>query len=348
VVNPLLSSLFNLRAHLNSPKCVAIVIDAATRITPAEYLRCLRPWTPRVSVAAAVEIDRPSLPAALSSLPWQDIDASVAVTGDPDFARAVQQVTDRCQKLAVDSRVAADGSRELALFQEVLHHDYELGGFNEWTSGDSQFGASVLRSISLTHCRLRYPQYMDARLQALRANVSRPVEALDIGCGALSRLRWGALQGLMTVTGVDPLLDMYAVVRERHGLNTLPHVACARDVIAPAELVHRQLPAASIDFAYCANALDHTENPVSVIESLATVIRPGGFLAIEVFTREGSREQWWQLHQFDMYMDERKGFVAETRDGVVRDIFPSGSGFAVTDVVVNNRDTTCLVAERLQ
>lgn len=35
----------------------------------------------------------------------------------------------------MDASLAPEGSRDLALFQEVLHHGIELGGRNEWTGG---------------------------------------------------------------------------------------------------------------------------------------------------------------------------------------------------------------------
>ena len=247
----------------------------------------------------------------------------------------------------VDSAVAFDGTRELALFQEVLHHDFELGGKNEWTGADSQFGAPVLRMLSTAHCRTAFPRYTEPYVDRLwQEGGGQPIQALDVGCGAVSRLRWAALNGFMTLTGVDPLLDMYSIVRERHGLNVLADIRCAREVSVGAECLKARLVPASFDFAYCANALDHTENPAAVVESIAYVLRPGGIFALEVYTREASRENWWQLHQFDMYVDDRDQFVCETRDGAVQVLFPHGCGLVVRDIVSRDATTTALVAER--
>ncbi len=140
---------------------------------------------------------------------------------------------------------------------------------------------------------------------------------------------------------------MYAIVRERHGLSLLPDVRCAHEVCVGAEAMGRALAPASFDFVCCANALDHTEDPVAVTRAVAQVLRPGGLLAIEVFTREGSREGWWQLHQFDMYVDDRNELVCETRAGVVRPIVASGCGLVVREIVSSSTTMTIAIAERL-
>jgi SAM-dependent methyltransferase len=201
--------------------------------------------------------------------------------------------------------------------------------------------------LSITHCHRQFPAYVAPYLQALRReNGGRPLEAIDVGCGPVSRLRWGALNGLLRVTGVDPLLDMYAVVLERHGLTALPSIRCAREVSAGAEEIPRLLPAGGYDFAYSSNALDHTEDPAAIVRSLGGCVRPGGFVALEVFTREGSREKWWQLHQFDMYVDDMGQFVCEDRNKQVTPLFPPGCDFEVLETPIKHDMVTAVVARR--
>jgi SAM-dependent methyltransferase len=347
VINLILSSLFNLRDHRGAPRSVFVLIDDASKISAPDYLRCLRPWASWVRVLGAVQGDASSLLHLIASPALDAAEIVVIVTRDAALCAALKAICESRGKTCVDSDIPAEGGREMALFQEVLHHDFELGGFNEWTGGDSQFSAPVLRLLSAAHCRGTYPVYAEPYLAALRAaSHGGPLKALDVGCGPISRLRWGSLNDELSVTGVDPLLDMYAVVRERHGLSALREIRCAAEVCAGAEGLSTLTPDA-FDFAYCSNALDHTENPVAVVNTIAQVLRPGGILAIQVYTREGSREKWWQLHQFDMYVNDTDQFVCETRDGVVREIFPDGCGFVVRQFVVRNDEHTRLVAERV-
>jgi SAM-dependent methyltransferase len=269
------------------------------------------------------------------------------VSSDAMLAAAARAVCADTGKSFVDAALPPNDSREIALLQEVLHHDFELGGLNDWTGADPQFSAPVLRMLSAAHCRTSFPGYATAYVDALwQQNSGQPLQALDIGCGAISRLRWGALNGFLTVTGVDPLLDMYAIVRERHGYANLPAIRCAHEVIGGAEQLATALAPASFDLAFCSNALDHTEDPVVVVEGIARVVRPGGLVAIDVYTREGSRENWWQLHQFDMYINDRDEFVCETREGVVRNLVAPGSGLVVREIAAKDQ-TTALILERV-
>ena len=120
----------------------------------------------------------------------------------------------------------------------------------------------------------------------------------------------------------------------------------ARRRSAPGRKLARVLSEASVDFAYCANALDHAADPVAVLRGIAYVLRHGGVLAVEVHTREGSRENWWQLHQYDMYADESGRFMCESRDGAARDLIPPGSGLRIREYVSRNAEFTSFVAVR--
>lgn len=91
----------------------------------------------------------------------------------------------------------------------MLHHDYELGGCNDYANTEAHASPWVLRMLSTAHCRRQFPSAFAPYLDALwHERGGRALETIDVGCGALSRLRSGALTGRLRVTGVDPLLDM--------------------------------------------------------------------------------------------------------------------------------------------
>jgi SAM-dependent methyltransferase len=130
----------------------------------------------------------------------------------------------------------------------------------------------------------------------------RPLKVMDIGCGPVSVLRWGAIQGEISITGVDPLLNMYALIMARHGLDALPKIQCDRDINGFAEDLEALLPDGDFDVIYTQNALDHTQQPARVIENIARKLAPHGLAVIQVATREGTRQQWDQLHKTDIYL----------------------------------------------
>lgn len=346
-MNLLLTSLFNLRRHRTAHRRVCLLLDDATGIDATEFFRCTRPWSSWLTVTGTTGVDRRSVVSALATPAFRQSEIVVVVSGDGIITTATRAACAEAGKIFVDAALPPANSRELALLQEVLHHDFELGGLNDWTGADPQFSSPVLRSLSVTHCRTSFPGYATLHADALwQQNEGQPLHALDIGCGAISRLRWGALNGFFTVTGVDPLLDMYAIVRERHGYATLPAIRCAHEIIGGAEQLTTKVAPGSFDLAFCSNALDHTEDPVAVVDAIARAVRPGGFVAIDVYTREGSRENWWQLHQFDMYIDDREQFVCETRDGVVRPLLSPTCGLIVREIAARDQ-TTAVILERV-
>jgi SAM-dependent methyltransferase len=347
MTNPLLASLFNLRRHRSSFRRVLVLLDPETGVDTAEIFRVTRPWQSWMTITGVVTADRASVAAALLTTDARQADILLCLSNDGAIKTIVRAACLDGGRTFIDPTLAPQDTREHALYQEVLHHDFELGGFNEWTGKDAQYSSAVLRMMSATHCRMAFPAYAAKPLAELwQQNGGRPLQALDVGCGAISRLRWGALSGLLTITGVDPLLDMYSIVRERHGYTALPEIRCTREIVIGAEDLRSAIAPGSFDFVYCANALDHTEDPGRVIESIAAALRIGGVFAVDVYTREGSRENWWQLHQFDMYLNDRSEFVAETRDGVVRPLVPPGCGLVVREIA-GQHETTALILERV-
>lgn len=347
VLNLSLLSLFNLRALRGEPRRVCVLFDERADADASEYVRWLRAWRAWVSMTAVVTASAASIIAICDGDTLPVADVLLVVSQNADVNGAARRWCARRGAVCVDAALPAADTREFGLFQEVTHHDMALGGWNEWASEDSPFGASVLRSLSLAHCHRNFPSYLSPYIEALRHGRSgAPLLAVDVGCGAISRLRAGAVRGWLDVTGVDPLIDMYAILHERHGLSSLPHLRCNREVCASAEDLGRALAPGTFDLAYCSNALDHVTDPAAVIRNVAQLLRPGALFAIEVFTREGTRENWWQLHQFDMYVEQGR-FMCATRDGVARVLIQPADGLELTQVVAADANSTRVVATRL-
>jgi len=194
---------------------------------------------------------------------------------------------------------------DLWMFREVCHFDFELGGKNEWDGTRTVYGSEELRLLSSTHCKDYFPTW--ALPQMLTEPPPAPenrIHALDVGCGPISQLRWGALLGYLTITGLDPLIDMYALVLARHGLDHLPAIACQHKLIGVAEDLDTLAGDALFDLIYTQNALDHTRRPEHVVNMMGARLAPGGCVLIQVGTREGTRRGWEQFHSTDIYLDD--------------------------------------------
>ena len=347
----LMRFLFNLRrvreTNGGSKPGIALVIDERTGVAPDELRRLLQLWQDWLSVDAVLVRSTPLEPGALRR------EVSVAcrlvgvVTDQDDFLASVQHECRALGAVCIHSAfpVLSD-VRESALSQEVSHHDFEIGGVDEWSGQPTRGAPHILQHLSRTNCERIFPQFLLPYIQRFQGPNKKPVETLDIGCGPVSVLRWGVLQGLLRVTGVDPLLDMYRIILERHGLDGLPAIACQRELNIYAEELASALPPESFDIVFTRNAIDHVEDPVAVIGQAEACLRPGGLLVLDFHTREGSRQGWEQLHQFDLYLDETDQLVCQTQQGVRCPLVAAGIKLFVRQIVAKTEDSTVVILEK--
>ncbi len=344
----LMRSIFNLRSlRDNGRQRVAVIIDKSTGVDAAEYVRIVRPWQRWLSIEAVVIVPDPLETASLDSWLPSGGQAVVVVSEHESLLRAVKQACERRGLTFIDSNYPVGPSRTTALLQEVAHHDFEIGAVNEWDGQPTKYSWCVLQQLSYTHCEKVFPRYVLPYIEKFQqSRGGGPIETLEIGCGPISVLRWGMLQGLLTITGVDPLLDMYQIVLERHGLSNLPHMFCQRQLCIAAEDLGQYAPQGWYDFAFSRNAVDHAEDPQLLLTQVGACLRPGGVMVLEFSTREGTKENWTQLHQFDLYVDARGTLVSETRDGVCRPLVSEESGLHLREVVRSDKSYTIVVLEQ--
>jgi SAM-dependent methyltransferase len=208
-------------------------------------------------------------------------------------------VRERCQELGmplIEPRLPEKNSSDEDFYREVTFFDYEFGGKNEWDGKPSTHPFDILRELSAVRCQGIYPAWGVVGM----ARPNGALRVLDVGCGPVSALRWGALTGEMVLTGLDPLIEMYALVRARHGFDALPQIRCAVEIPAFAEQLDELVPDGSFDVIFSRNALDHTREPQRVISHFARKLVPGGRVLLEVATREGTRQKWDQFHKTDI------------------------------------------------
>lgn len=343
-------SIFNLRALRGAGRRrVTVLIDRVSGVEGIEYLRLLQPWRSWITIDAVVTLTEPPKPGVLKSQVSPTCQAVVVVSEREDIVRSVRRESESLGLTCIDSAYPSGPSRTLALCQEVAFHDFEIGGFNEWDEQPTKYSQHILKCLSVTHCEKIFPQWALPYIERLRqGQEGRPVEALDIGCGPISVLRWGVLRGLVSVTGVDPLLDMYHIILNRHGLSNLPEIFCQRELCISAEELSQYVPPGSYDFAFSRNAIDHVDDPPFLVAQVAVCLRPGGVFVLEFNTREGTHENWAQLHQFDLYLNSHRQLICQSRDGSIRSLVPEDTGFVLREIITNTDVYTVVVLERGQ
>lgn len=104
-------------------------------------------------------------------------------------------------------------------------------------------------------------------------NLAPGMHVLDAGCGTGEALSW--LHELVGPSGTVVGVDLSAAHLEAARRHLRPTVT-----ILQGDLLHAPLPAASFDFIWCVNTIHHLRNPLQGINRLATLLRPGGRIAI--------------------------------------------------------------------
>jgi SAM-dependent methyltransferase len=343
----LLRAVFHLFAlREENIDCVAVAIDSDTGIEAEALVALLRPWRPWLHITDITVTNTSQESDWLDIAAFNGAQAVAIITERPAFARPLEDASREHGLRVLGSDYPSTPDRTTALFHEMSHHHFELGGLNEWNGHDSLNGSRMLRLISAAHCLTQFPEHIIDDLRDRYAALGRPLEALDIGSGPISRLRWGALEGLLHIVGIDPLLDIYEILLVHHGLDGLPSIKVDRAIAADAESLDRHVAAGSADFAYCCNALDHVVHPPTAVAQIASALRPGALFVLKFATREGSRQKWQHLHQFDLFLDTGcEELMCRWRDGHVDTLVPKDIPLAVRRVVTAGDDFTEVVLQ---
>jgi SAM-dependent methyltransferase len=134
-------------------------------------------------------------------------------------------------------------------------------------------GDSVSRDYSrkLGH----FNAFAEPELRALiaAAGLKPGMRILDAGCGTGDALPWllDEVGSSGTVIGVDLATAHVQAARRQAG----PHVDVLQgDLAAP------PVSAGTIDFIWCVNTINHLHDPLEAISRLATLLRPGGRIAL--------------------------------------------------------------------
>lgn len=336
--------LFNLRSQKIGR--VAILVDSETGVNVDVVATLLRPWRSFLEIADILVMDAGPGESWLDAVVGSGAEAVSIISERPEFGRSLEAIAAQRGLSVARSDYPTDDGEITAFFHEMAHHHFELGGLNEWSGGPTDHAHHVLQHLSAANCIAHFPQYTIDETRSRCAALGRPLEALDVGCGSISRLRWGALQGLLRITGADPLLDIYDVILSHHGLDGLPFISVDRAISVGGEHLDHYVAANSYDFAYCCNALDHVKDPPTVMAQVARALRPGARFALEFATREGSRQQWQQLHQFDLFFDnDSSRLMCQRRDGRLEALVPDDVELGIERVIMATDEYTAVVLE---
>jgi SAM-dependent methyltransferase len=140
-----------------------------------------------------------------------------------------------------------------------------------------------------------------------------PVRILDVGSGPLTTLGSRLPGRALEVVAVDPLADAYNELLD--GLGLEPPV---RPVAGRVEALADAFPPDCFDLVHAANSLDHCLDPITGVEQMLTVLKPGGTLWLLHLKDVAEAHQYEGLHQWSLRPVDEDDMEIWNRDHSVR------------------------------
>ena len=120
------------------------------------------------------------------------------------------------------------------------------------------------------------------------------VSLLDVGSGPLTTLGKTHPGKTLSVTATDPLADEYNEILREAGIEPpSPALACRGE-----DLLDRFAPG-TFDIVFARNALDHSIDPVRVIENMVALTKDGGHVVLRHRRCEARVANYVGLHQWN-------------------------------------------------
>ena len=214
-------------------------------------------------------------------------------------------------------KVTLDIDRNQDINSELSYWDREL-------SLEGKYPQAIIGRSDPDKMISEYPVYISRFIEELTIKNSRIPRVLDVGSGPLSMFAYGAVQGLIELVAVDPLADRYKLLLQKYGFKLgYDLIQCSgedlRTIYSPE----------TFDLAWIYNALDHSEDPEYVLREMVDVLKPGGYLIFQGWSREGSANNWQGMHHHDIYLEPGGMLMCATKE-------TSRSGYLYTRCI--NRD----------
>jgi SAM-dependent methyltransferase len=137
-------------------------------------------------------------------------------------------------------------------------------------------------------------------LEAVERTDGDPVRILDVGAGPLTILGKRHPGRRLEIVATDPLADEYDRLFTQFGVT--PPV---RSRQCRGEDIVDKFGRHAFDIAHARNCIDHSADPMAIIESMVTAVRPGGTIVLRHYRSEGERTGYVHIHQWNF--DEERG-----------------------------------------
>lgn len=152
---------------------------------------------------------------------------------------------------------------------------------------------------------------------------------IDVGSGPFSRCGFVTDKVILNHTAVDPLADVYNVLKAKSGINNEINLKTGF-----VEILDRYFEPNSYDMVHMSNSLDHSFDPVLGIYQLINICRIGGKVILRHKENEAEIEDYEGFHQWNLSVN-----VSENKFVIWR----NNEEYNINEIFSNYVDIKCSV-----
>ena len=131
---------------------------------------------------------------------------------------------------------------------------------------------------------LYLPDYFDKMI-----GNKKEVAIAEIGAGMFCTIGSLWKTAKVKIMASDALSDEFNQILKEHGI--IPLIPVEKQ-----DMLNLTYPDGSFDIVHCANALDHTQDPLRAIKEMYRIAKPGGYIYLRHFVNVGEHEGYSGLH----------------------------------------------------
>jgi len=132
----------------------------------------------------------------------------------------------------------------------------------------------------------------------------KEINVLDVGSGPITSIGYCYKDYKINIFPTDILAKEYAKIMEEEKITApIPTLAVA------GEFLDNYFPKLFFHISIAGNSLDHSENPILILEKMEKLTKPGGFIVLGHYYNEGEYENYSGIHEWNFYINKDKPFL---------------------------------------
>lgn len=120
------------------------------------------------------------------------------------------------------------------------------------------------------------------------------ISILDVGAGPITSLGYTYPGKVVHITSIDPLANEYKRILKKANI-----ISPVQTVFCHGEHLLDKFKPESFDFAYACNSLDHSYDPLLIVQNMLSVVKRDRFVILRHYVNEGKNCNYDGLHQWN-------------------------------------------------